>query len=150
MSDTMARRVNLYDCADRSGIFEFDPNGTHMLVGVEAWKRDGWSVGTHILVDVEKWAAKNAEIERLRLENILPEDLEPVYATLHFYYNDPDSMGRLQACHDAPKVLQAVEDFERWLREVGDADWETLPIESVRDKLFACFADNAVVVPGWE
>jgi hypothetical protein len=121
-----------------------------MLVRVEAWKRDGWAVGTHILVDVEKWAAKNAEIERLRLENILPEDLEPVYATLHFYYNDPDSMGRLQACHDAPKVLQAVEDFERWLREVGDADWETLPIESVRDKLFACFADNDVVVPGWE
>jgi hypothetical protein len=62
----MARRVDLYDCTDQSGIYEFDRNGTHMLVGIEAWRLHGWSVGTHILVEVEKWAARNAEIERLR------------------------------------------------------------------------------------
>jgi hypothetical protein len=64
----MARRVDLYDCTDQSGIYEFDRNGTHMLVGVEAWRLHGWSVGTHILVEAEKWAARNAEIERLRSE----------------------------------------------------------------------------------
>ena len=86
----------------------------------------------------------------------LPEDLEPVYATLHFYYNDPDSMRRLQQCHDAPKVLRAVEDFERWLRDrlsllpSPHGDEGFTEADDIREKLFACFTDNDVIVPGWE
>lgn len=70
--------------------------------------------------------------------------------TWAFYIEEADGERRLRECLDAPNVLRAVEDFERWLREVRDADWKTPPIESVRDKLFDCFMDNGVTVPGWE
>jgi len=75
------------------------------------------------------------------------DDYEPVYATLHFYYSDPDSMARYKACNEALDVLRAVEDFERWLRENEDDD---LSISNARHALFECFTNNDVTVPGWE
>ena len=77
-------------------------------------------------------------------------DLSPVYATLHFYYDDPDSMKRMQVCLEAQDVLCAIEDFERWLRNTIDSGWREVPLESVRDRLFSCFLDNGVTIPGWE
>ena len=59
-----------------------------------------------------------------------PDDLEPVYATLHFYYNDPDSMRRMRECLDAPKWKSAVQEFDRWMRNriKYNPDSETDPL----------------------
>ena len=87
------------------------------------------------------------------------DDMELVYASLHFYYNDSDSMSRFQQCMDAPRVLRAVEDFERKIHEIlkyaKDPDvWGEINgyagLDRARDMLFECFADNNVRVPGWE
>lgn len=75
-------------------------------------------------------------------------DEEPVYATLHFYYYDPDSMRRLQECLQAPDVLLAVEEFEKWID--GFEYDHKVDAEVVRDKLFDCFNNYDVKVPGWE
>jgi hypothetical protein len=103
MSDTMARRVNLYDCTDQSGIYEFDRNGTHMLVGVEAWRLHGWSVGTHMLVDAEKWAAKNAEIERLR------ERIEGLVAALPEIAKGKGAFDRDQLKHASNVIEETID-----------------------------------------
>ena len=83
----------------------------------------------------------------------LPEDLEPVYATFHFYYNDPESMRRMRECIDAPKVQAALYEYAGWLRNKikygGDDDGDPMLTEAW-NKLFACFTDNDVIVPGWE
>jgi hypothetical protein len=71
-----------------------------------------------------------------------------VYATLHFYYYDPDSMRRLQECLQAPDVLLAVAEFEQWLYQ--NVELAGMPIGIVRNKLFDIFKDNNVKVPGWE
>ena len=69
--------------------------------------------------------------------------------TWAFYIDHPEGERRLRRYLDAPKVLRAVEDFERWLHcEVERT--VPLPIWDVRDKLFKCFTDNDVIVPGWE
>ena len=80
------------------------------------------------------------------------DDYEPVYATLHFYYDDPDSMARYKACNEALDVLRAVEDFERWIRNtIQQSDTsDSIFLENVRASLFQCFTDNDVTVPGWE
>ena len=75
-------------------------------------------------------------------------DISPVYATLHFYYDDPDSMERFKQCNEARDVLLAVGDFERWLKD--SRDWEGVTLCSVRDKLFQFFDDYGVRVPGCE
>jgi len=58
------------------------------------------------------------------------DDLEPVYATLHFYYNDPDSMRRMRECLDAPKWKSAVQEFDQWMRNrlKYNPDSETAPL----------------------
>jgi hypothetical protein len=43
-------------------------------------------------------------------------DFEPVYATLHFYYNDPDSMRRFRLCNQAEDLKLAMFEFDWWLR----------------------------------
>lgn len=65
-----------------------------------------------------KWNARPHN-EALDYNPVPPDedrDLEPVYATLHFYYNDPDSMRRMKECLDAPKWKSAVWEFDRWMR----------------------------------
>jgi hypothetical protein len=42
-------------------------------------------------------------------------DMEPVYATLHFYYDNPDSMRRFKLCNEAETVRLALWDFKEWL-----------------------------------
>jgi len=75
----------------------------------------------------------------------------PVYAILHFDLDDDDGEGerRLHECLDAPKVLRAVGEYEQWLSAVIDQGHGLSP-EYTRDKLFDCFAENCVKVPGWE
>ena len=75
------------------------------------------------------------------------DDLEPVYATLHFYYNDPDSMRRMRECLDAPNVSGCVREFEEWLRRVIDYD-EPTSLEDVRNELFKIF--NQCGLSPWE
>ena len=43
-------------------------------------------------------------------------DYEPVYATLHFYYNDPDSMRRFRLCNQAEDLKLVLWGLDRWLR----------------------------------
>ena len=73
--------------------------------------------------------------------------------TWAFYIDDPEGERRLRECLDAPKVLQAVVDFERWLRGVAETnsmEEKREALETARDVLFKCFTDNDVIVPGWE
>ena len=87
----------------------------------------------------------------MSIDNI--PDLTPAYAILHFDLEALEGERRLRECLDAPNVLRAVRDFERWWRSAAETNSmkekrETL--ETARDVLFACFADNDVTVPGWE
>ena len=78
------------------------------------------------------------------------EDLEPVYASLHFYYNDPDSMERFELCNNAHRYYSAIDEYARWLRsQVKHYDNPPI-ICKAWDKLFECFGNNDVIVPGWE
>lgn len=75
------------------------------------------------------------------------EDMTPVYATLHFYYDDPDSMRRMRECMDAPKVKAALWSFDQNLRnrwKYGDEDKQTMSIEEVRDLLYCILGDHFV------
>ena len=44
------------------------------------------------------------------------EDMEPVYATLHFYYNDPESMSRFHRIQQVDDAFAVLFDFDMWLR----------------------------------
>jgi len=71
-------------------------------------------------------------------------DLEPVYATLHFYYNDPDSMRRMKECLDAPKWKSAVWEFDNWLRsriKYGDGG---VADEVIRAHLHTIFGEYGI------
>jgi len=70
--------------------------------------------------------------------------------TWTFYIDEPEGERKLRQCLDAPDVLLAVRDFERWLQNSIDSGWREVPLESVRDRLFSCFLDNDVTVPGWK
>ena len=54
-----------------------------------------------------------------------PHDIEPVYATLHFYHNDPDSMRRFRLCNQAEGMKLVLWELDQWLRnkiKYNDAD----------------------------
>jgi len=79
--------------------------------------------------------------------------------TWTFYIDDPEGERRLRECLDAPKVLRAVEDFERKIHRILDDEkdpevWVQLngygALNRARDILFECFDHNDVTVPGWE
>lgn len=58
----------------------------------------------------------------------------PVYATLHFYYGDPDSMRRYRLCNNAEYMMIALYELDRWLRnEIKYNDKEEL--SAARDQL---------------
>ena len=44
------------------------------------------------------------------------EDMEPVYATLHFYYNDPESMRRFRKMQQVDDYAGVLFEFDQWLR----------------------------------
>ena len=80
----------------------------------------------------------------------------PVYNSLNFDLSTDEGERRLRECLDAPRVSQAVKDFERWLRDrlalltSPHGDEGFAEADCIREKLFACFTDNDVIVPGWE
>ena len=82
-----------------------------------------------------------------------PNDHPASLVTWHFYLDTDEGERRLRECLDAPKVLEAVWDFERWLKYAIDdcstVGWDA-PLRMVRGKLFECFLDNDVRVPGFE
>jgi hypothetical protein len=49
-------------------------------------------------------------------DNQREDDYEPVYATLHFYYNDPDSMRRFRLCNQAEDTRLALWEYDNKLR----------------------------------
>jgi hypothetical protein len=49
-------------------------------------------------------------------EDIPDEDLDPVYATIHFYYNDPDSMARFRRVMKVEQIYFALQSFDNWMR----------------------------------
>ena len=54
-----------------------------------------------------------------------PHDIEPVYATLHFYHNDADSMRRFRLCNQAEGMKLVLWELDQWLRnkiKYNDAD----------------------------
>ena len=73
-------------------------------------------------------------------------DYEPVYCTLHFYYDDPDSMRRLDECMRAPDVRAVLFAFDQWLRNeikyMEREDEETL--EDVRSRLYEICNDYQI------
>ena len=77
------------------------------------------------------------------------------YALLHFDLDDDDGEGerRLRECLDAPKVLRAVEDYTLWLRnriKYGGEDDADEKLTEAWNKLFKCFEDSGVRIPGFE
>ena len=78
--------------------------------------------------------------------DLTDEDLEPVYATLHFYHDDPESMRRFRECLDAPDVKAAVRDFHEWLRRQSDSENAeyAYAIDQVRERLFEVFNDRGL------
>ena len=81
-----------------------------------------------------------------------PEDMdvELVYATLHFYHGNPESMRRFREVNQAPAVRAALQDYEEWLRrEIGVLEGDVgAALSNVRDQLFSIFKDHGVQV--WE
>jgi len=76
---------------------------------------------------------------------------EPVYATLHFYHDDPDSMRRLRECLDAPNVKSALWDFDQELRrrwKYGEESDQLMTVEQVRGLLCKTLAENGINL--WE
>ena len=78
-----------------------------------------------------------------------PHYFEPVYATLHFYYNDPDSMRRMRECLDAPKWKSAVQEFDQWMRARikygADGTGAGGPIDEViRSHLHTIFGEHGI------
>jgi len=76
------------------------------------------------------------------------EDYDPVYATLHFYYNDPDSMRRMRECLDAPKWKSAVWDFDQWLRSEIKYHGAGEDAQTIRDHLHVLFDEQGIDI--WE
>ena len=71
--------------------------------------------------------------------------IEPVYATHHFYANDPDSMRRYKIHNDAETVLSAVWAFAEWLRQ--QIKYENKQYYHVREALYSAFESRGV---SWE
>ena len=80
-------------------------------------------------------------------------DMEPVYATLHFYHDDPDSMRRYRECNQAGEVRDAVGEYAQWLHAKvkygGDEDGHSQLTEAWNE-WFAVFRGRGLPVPGWE
>ena len=78
------------------------------------------------------------------------DDTEPVYATLHFYFDDPYSMFRFKMCNQAQSVRNVLFDFDEWLRsQVKYAEREDSDtLQEVRDKLWELFDDEGIDL--WE
>ena len=83
----------------------------------------------------------------------LPADHEPVYATLHFYYDDQDSMERFRVCNQAEDVKNALHDYARWLHDKikygGDEDGHPQLTEAW-NVWFEVFRGHGLPVPGWD
>jgi len=77
-----------------------------------------------------------------------PHDIEPVYATLHFYYNDTDSMRRMRECLDAPKWKSAVQEFDQWIRGLVKYGEVTVNEESIRERFHTIFGEHGIDI--WE
>ena len=94
------------------------------------------------------------EIEELREQKM--DNIDTDYGcagsvvTWSFYVDDPDGEHRLRECLDAPNVLRAVREYERWLSETIDLGWNENLLKTARDKLFEIFNEENVTVPGWE
>ena len=73
-------------------------------------------------------------------------DMTPVYATLHFYYDDPDSMRRYKRCNDAEMVCIALSEYDNWLRSRIKYD-EREELQPARDALYRIFDEFGV---GWD
>jgi len=73
-----------------------------------------------------------------------PDDIEPVYATLHFYHNDPDSMRRMRECLDAPKWKSAVQEFDQWLRNEIKHHEAGEDAQTIRDYLHVLFNEHGI------
>ena len=76
----------------------------------------------------------------------------PVYAILHFDLEDEEGERRLRECLDAPKVMSAIDEYARWLRnkvKYGDDD-AAEKLTEVWDEWFECFISRGLSVPGWE
>ena len=73
---------------------------------------------------------------------------EPVYATLHFYYGDDDSMRRFRLCNEAEDVRLAIWVFNQWLwDEIKYEDDDSVRreiLEEVRTQLLNVFEERGL------
>lgn len=79
--------------------------------------------------------------------DLVDMDMEPVYVTLHFYYNDSDSMRRYKLVNKAQDMSTILFDLDQWLRsKIKYEDMDEL--QPARDKLweFAGYFDYDI----WE
>ena len=89
---------------------------------------------------------RERRIEELEKERDDELDMTPVYATLHFYYDDPDSMRRYKRCNDAETVCIALSEYDNWLRNRIKYD-NREELQPARDALYRIFDEFAV---GWD
>ena len=74
-------------------------------------------------------------------------DYEPVYATLHFYHDDPESMRRFRKIQKTDDFSGVLFEFDQWLRsEIKYHEHEEY--QPVRDEFWR-FCDERGVDP-WE
>ena len=69
----------------------------------------------------------------------ISNDYEPVYATLHFYYDDPESMRRFKLCNQAGDMALAIWSLDNDLRNKwkhGKASDQMMTIVQVRAMLW--------------
>ncbi|RKZ05684.1 hypothetical protein DRQ25_15620 [Candidatus Fermentibacteria bacterium] len=75
------------------------------------------------------------------------DDMEPVYATLHFYYDNPESMRRFRACNQALDMRDALRDFDNELRrrwKYGEEGEQVMLVEQVRGLLWGTLKRHGV------
>ena len=75
------------------------------------------------------------------------DDTEPVYATLHFYYNDQESMRRFRKIQRVDDFSGVLFEFDQWLRyQIKYAEYDEY--QPVRDEFWK-FCEHYGVDP-WE
>jgi ATP sulfurylase len=73
--------------------------------------------------------------------------IEPVYASLHFYYDDPDSMRRFRECNQAADVKLALWAFDTELRrrwKYGKESEQGMTVAEVRSLLWETLNERGI------
>lgn len=85
-------------------------------------------------------------------DELSSDNINDAYGSLHFNLDTDEGNRLLRECLDAPKVMSAIDEYARWLRnkvKYGDDD-AAEKLTEVWDEWFECFISRGLSVPGWE